>query len=322
VTFSPGLDTVYYDVVFDSLQDSATVAHFHDGIPGVSGPPVVDVTSSISGNHLSGMATSLPPDFVAKCLLGTIYLNVHSSAFPAGEIRGQVNRYAYEGFTFTIDGSQETPPNPAVATGSGFVAIDPEERSAHYRMVVNDLTGPLTEAHFHNAAPGVAGPPVFDLTPYLTAGATNVSASNYWTDADFSVPFNASFSDMFMNNEMYANFHTAANPAGEVRGNVMQGGACFLTTGIFGAGAVADGWTIYPVPASTTATLLLDGFSNTIAEIEVTDLNGRTVLNRSININPGENKIDIDVSSLSGGVYGVHLISERTYTAVGKLVKQ
>src|SRR4030095_5810895 len=114
--------------------------------------------------------------------------NVHSSAFQSGEIRGQVNRYAYEGFAFDIDGSQETPPNPAIATGSGFVSIDPEKRSAHYRMVVNDLTGPLTEAHFHNAPPGIAGPPVFDLTAYFTAGATNVSASNYWTDIDFWTP--------------------------------------------------------------------------------------------------------------------------------------
>ena len=321
INFSPGLDTVYYDVVFDSLIAAPTLAHFHDGIPGASGPPVVDLTTSISGNHLSGMATSLPPDFVAKCLLGTIYLNVHSSAFPNGEIRGQVNRYAYEGFTFNIDASQETPPTGASATGSGFVAIDPEERSAHYRMVVNDLTGPLTEAHFHNAPPGVAGPPVFDLTPYLTAGATNVSASNYWTDFDFSVPFNSTYSDMFMNNEMYVNFHTTANPAGEVRGNIMQGGDCFLTTGIAGAGVVA-GWTIYPVPASTTASILIDGIKNANADIVISDLSGRTVQMKSINLLPGENKIDLDISSLSGGVYGVRLISERTYTAVGKLVKQ
>ncbi len=322
VTFSPTLDTVYYDVVFDSLLAAPTVAHFHDGIPGVSGPPVVDLTSSINGNHISGMATSLPPDFIAKCLLGTIYLNVHSSAFPAGEIRGQVNRLAYEGFAFSIDGSQESPPSPAGASGSGFVSIDPEERSAHYRMVVNDLSGPITEAHFLNAPPGMNGNPVFDLTPYFTAGATNVSASNYWTDNDFWVPFNSSFSDMFMNNEMYVNFYTSAYPSGEVRGNIMQGGDCFLTTGIAGAGIVADGWTIYPVPATTTATLLLDGIKNTHAEIEVTDLSGRIVLRHEVNMVSGENKIDLDISSLTGGVYAVRLNSEKSSTSVGKLVKQ
>ena len=322
ITFSPGLDTVYYDVVYDTLLGAPTVAHFHDGAPGVSGPPLVDVTSSINGNHLQGMATSLPSDFVAKCLRGDIYLNIHSAAFPTGEIRGQVRRYAYEGFTFGIDGSQETPPNPSPATGSGFVSIDPEERSAHYRMVVNDLTGPLTEVHFHNAPPGVAGNPVFDLTPYFTAGATNVSASNYWTDFDFSTPFNSTFSDMFMNNEMYVNFHTSANPGGEVRGNILQGGDCFLTVGIAGTSVVSDGWMIYPVPAISTATIVMTGFTNTKTEIEVTDLNGRTVLKSTVNISAGENKIDLDVSSLSSGVYSLRLISDKEQSAVGKLVKQ
>jgi hypothetical protein len=322
ITFSPGLDTVYYDVVYDSLLDTPTAAHFHDGTYGVSGPPVVDLTTSINGNHLSGMATSLPPDFVAKCLLGSIYLNVHSAAFPNGEIRGQVDRLAYEGFAFSIDGSQETPPNPSPAIGSGFVSIDPEERSAHYRMVVDDLTGPLTEAHFHNAPPGVAGPPVFDLTAYFTAGATNVSASNYWTDVDFWVPFSTTFSDMFMNNEMYVNFHTAANPNGEVRGNILQGGECFITTGIAGTGVIADGWMVYPVPASSTATIQFDGTKNSHGEIQVTDLSGRIVLNDAINISAGENKIDLDVSSLSSGIYGVRLISEKERSSVGKLVKQ
>jgi hypothetical protein len=189
-------------------------------------------------------------------------------------------------------------------------------------MVVNDLTGPLTEAHFHNAPPGVSGPAVFDLTPYFTSGATNVSASNYWTDSDFGVPFTTSFSDMFMNNEMYVNFHTAANPAGEVRGNILQGGDCFLTTGIAGTGIVADGWTIYPVPAMNTATLLFDGTKNAKAEFEVTDLSGRTVLRNELNITAGENKIDIDVSSLSSGIYGIRLITDKTYSSVGKLVKQ
>jgi hypothetical protein len=322
ITFSSTFDTVYYDVVFDSLTATPTAAHFHEGRPGESGAPVIDLTSSINGNHISGMASSIPSDFIAKCLLGNIYMNVHSATFPSGEIRGQVHRYAYEGFTFYIDATQEVPATGAPGTGSGFVAIDPEERSAHYRMVVNDLTGPLTQAHFHNAPPGVAGNVVFDLTPYFTAGATNVSASNYWTDFDFSTPFDTTFANMFMNNEMYVNFHTATNPDGEVRGNIMRGGSCFFTVGIAGLPAVADGWTIYPVPALTTATVLLDGIKNTQAEIQVMDMSGRIALSQRVFISAGENKINFDVSSLGSGIYGVRLVSENEYSAIGKLVKQ
>lgn len=319
VTFSPGLDTVYYDVVYDSLLGPPSAAHFHDGIPGVAGPVVVDLTSTLNGNHLTGMATSLPPDFVAKCLLGTIYLNVHSSSFPAGEIRGQVNRFAYEGFTFNIDGSQETPPTASGATGSGFVSIDPEERSAHYRMVVNDLSGPITEAHFHNGLPGVAGPPVFDLTPYFTAGATNISASNYWTDFDFATPFNSTYANMFMNNEMYVNFHTAANPAGEVRGNIMQGGNCFLTTNITSQ-LLVNGWDIYPVPSSSDVTITFTALGNASAVMEVNDISGRNVIADNFKITTGENQKHLDVSSLAPGMYFVK-ISAQGQSSIGKIVK-
>jgi hypothetical protein len=321
VTFNPGLDTVYFDVVFDSLLGTPQSAHFHDGIPGMPGPVVVDLSTSLNGNHLVGMATSLPPDFVAKCLLGTIYLNVHSSAFPNGEIRGQVNRYAYEGFTYLIDGSQETPPNPSGATGSGFVSIDPQERSAHYRMVVNGLSGPLTEAHFQNAVPGIAGPPVFDLTPYLTAGAMNISASNYWTDYDFSTPFTPAYANMFMNNEMYVNFYTSQNPAGEVRGNIMQGGYCFITTDV-AANTLGSDWIIYPMPASMSATVSFTADAYANASLEVNDLSGRTVKTQSLIVIAGENKSDIDVSDLAPGMYLVNISAPGSGAYTGKLLKQ
>jgi len=321
VTFSPGMDTVFYDIVFDSLTSAPVAAHFHDGVEGSSGPVLVDLSSSLNGNHLVGMASSLPPDFVAKCLLGSIYLNVHSTSFPSGEIRGQVRRYAYEGFTVSIDGSQEIPPNPASATGSGFVSIDQRERSAHYRMVVNGLSGPLTQVQFQNGLPGVTGPPVFDLTPHFTSGATNVSASNYWTDFDFSVPFDAAHADMFMNNEMYINFYTALNPAGEVRGNIHQGGECFLTTSVAGNEMIAGDWSIYPVPAMENARISFTGLRNAEAMLEVNDVAGKVVAERAVNIVPGENNIDLDVSSLQGGVYIVRLTATGVSPSVGKLVK-
>jgi len=116
---------------------------------------------------------------------------------------------------------------------------------------------------------------------------------------------------MFMDNEMYVNFHTAANPDGELRGDIIKGGECFMTVGIAGIPSVAYGWTIYPVPAVSTATILLDGVKNAQAEIEVTDMSGRVALTRSAKISAGENKIDLDVSSLSSGIYSVRLVSEK-----------
>ena len=48
----------------------------------------------------------------------------------------------------------------------------------------------------------------------------------------------------------------------------------------------------------------------------------RTAISKEVYIVSGENKIELDVSSLSGGIYGIRMLSDNNYSAVGKLVKQ
>jgi hypothetical protein len=84
-----------------------TASHFHVGAPGVAGPVVVNFTilPNISNDYvITSTATSadLVPraaqginsweDFIQALVLGNVYVNVHSTANPGGEIRGQVTR--------------------------------------------------------------------------------------------------------------------------------------------------------------------------------------------------------------------------------------
>lgn len=75
-----------------------TNSHFHEGARGVSGPVRVGLGTnanagiySSANGHISGSGeidmTAADP---IKLLTGELYLNFHSSAFPAGELRGQV----------------------------------------------------------------------------------------------------------------------------------------------------------------------------------------------------------------------------------------
>ena len=80
-----------------------TMAHIHSGAVGVAGPIVVPLfvpgsaTGSISGSFARGTldAGSLPGSVTveslkALLLSGNAYVNVHTTANPAGEIRGQI----------------------------------------------------------------------------------------------------------------------------------------------------------------------------------------------------------------------------------------
>jgi hypothetical protein len=80
-----------YHVVFDGLTGPVTAAHFHGpAAPGVNAGPQVPVKGPIT-SPVDGTSTLTPAQ--AKDLLdGKWYFNLHTSANPGGEIRGQVEK--------------------------------------------------------------------------------------------------------------------------------------------------------------------------------------------------------------------------------------
>jgi hypothetical protein len=105
VTLNTATRAVTYKVDVYNMPSGTTAAHFHAGGPGVAGPVVVNfaVQTNISNDFaISGTATAadLVPrsaqgvnswdDFVEALILGQIYVNVHSTVNPGGEVRGQV----------------------------------------------------------------------------------------------------------------------------------------------------------------------------------------------------------------------------------------
>lgn len=85
--------------------DSITGAHIHLGAPGVAGPVIVSLVPGFTGrttgliskgvitsSDLTGPLTGMTlQDLLAAMRAGTTYVNVHSTEFPAGEIRGHIH---------------------------------------------------------------------------------------------------------------------------------------------------------------------------------------------------------------------------------------
>lgn len=68
---------------------SPIAAHIHDGAPGKNGPVIVKLDRTDTGFTVPGGAR-LSAEQVANFKAGNTYINVHSEAFPPGEIRGQL----------------------------------------------------------------------------------------------------------------------------------------------------------------------------------------------------------------------------------------
>ena len=92
LTLNDRRDTIFYNISVANLSSPIIAAHFHLGSVGVSGPAIYNITQSIKGNRIVGFLTkpNFNKDSVARFLRGEIYVNVHTTRFPNGEIRGQV----------------------------------------------------------------------------------------------------------------------------------------------------------------------------------------------------------------------------------------
>jgi len=105
-----------------------------------------------------------------------------------------------------LSGDQEVPPVKTVGVGTGFFAI--ANNSAITGSVnTAGITG--TAAHIHEAAPGKNGPVVIPLTK--NGDSYTVPAGTKLTDAQMAA---------FKAGNLYVNVHTAANPGGELRGQL------------------------------------------------------------------------------------------------------
>jgi hypothetical protein len=68
---------------------AATVAHIHMGAPGMKGPPIVPLVKRGETFELPAGA-KLNAEQMKAFKAGELYVNVHSTAQPGGEIRGQL----------------------------------------------------------------------------------------------------------------------------------------------------------------------------------------------------------------------------------------
>ena len=74
--------TCVHDVV------GATVMHIHKGAPGVNGPILFDLGDPAS--PVTATWTGMTASDITDLLAGNLYINIHTSGRPSGEIRGQI----------------------------------------------------------------------------------------------------------------------------------------------------------------------------------------------------------------------------------------
>lgn len=192
---------ITYRIVVTNLSSAETAAHIHGPAgPGVAGPIMFALPLGAVKSGVINYNQSQEADILA----GRIYVNVHTTNFPGGEVRGQLVTHVA-----SIDAAQEVPANGSPARGFGLFMYDNVANSLDYYIAYAGLSAAETAAHIHGFARIGANAGIKHTLP---AGNLKVGTWNF-TDAD---------EENLFNGMTYVNIHSTNFPGGEIRGQVVS----------------------------------------------------------------------------------------------------
>jgi hypothetical protein len=224
LAYEKNSNVLSYTINYSGL--TPTGMHFHKGDVGVAG----GVEAEVAGPYSSGMKgmVTLTDAQETDLLNGKLYLNIHSAAFEAGELRGQAvmeNQVVFS--NIKLSGAEEVPSNSSAASGVFNGVYDKSTKKLMYSITSSGVTA--SSMHLHKAAPGMNGDVVMEVTDMM--GTLSFTADQ---EADL------------LAGNLYLNTHSAAFAGGEIRGQLVRDQQVVFSNSLSGANEVG--------PTNSTAT--------------------------------------------------------------------
>jgi len=142
----------------------------------------------------------------ATYLLAALITGVASAALVGCGMMSKSNTASFGG---AMNAASEVPPNMTRGSGMAEAWLNRDTNVLKYRITYSGLSGPATMAHFHG--PAAAGANAGVAVPFVSP-ASPIEGQATLTPAQVG--------DL-MAGKWYANVHTAANPGGEIRGQLL-----------------------------------------------------------------------------------------------------
>ena len=184
--------------------ENTSEGHIHKGAPGVAGDVVFPFSSA---NSPITEVWALDTSDIKDLYLGDLYVNIHTSLFPLGEIRGQIERQEFL-FIAEIDEGQANGGAGTGSTAKGFGVITLSADQRHLDAYIEHDVATVNDAHIHLGIPGFAGPVVFPFSSFTSPIVET------WDSLSFTAVSN------LLDTLFYLNIHSNSFPDGEIRGQI------------------------------------------------------------------------------------------------------
>ncbi|MGC0120217.1 CHRD domain-containing protein [Pseudoalteromonas piscicida] len=194
-----------------SNVEGFSAAHIHDGDLGANGDVAFSFEAS-DDNKVSIPITDLSEDLIEDMLDGDWYINLHTEAFPNGELRAQIVPDTVSVITFKLDGSQQVPMNESSAMGYGYASYDSTDGELYLRAVTMGVDD-ATAAHIHTGRIGMNG-------DVLVVLEQDDEVMTDWVTPDDTMIDEATL-NVLLSGGHYVNVHTPEMPNGEIRGQIL-----------------------------------------------------------------------------------------------------
>ncbi|GEM_PF-344560 len=253
-------------------------AHIHAGYAGQNGGIELELVPT-PGTDLSGgtftaalNTFTLTPTQIDRLNSRQLYVNIHTTVYPAGEIRGQLLPAADSYFSSNLFGSNEMP--AVFSNGSGALALELRNDTLVVSGSFDNLDGEFDAAiaggaHLHLGLAGQNGGIALGLHPTVDADLYG----GIFAPAENTFVLTAAQITALQSQQLYANIHTSAYASGELRGQVVGAADAVFRAHLAGANeypfvlSLANGQVIAALRGNT---LTVSGRFNNL-ESNVTD---------------------------------------------------
>ncbi len=245
-------DSLFVSGSFNGLSGTYAASHIHLAPAGSGGGVSFALSPTIGVDNMSGIyfATNNKFELTAQQKQDLwdrdFYVNVHSSAYGGGELRGQITPPVTALFYATLSGSAEKPSKNSPGTGAVLVELAGD--SLFVSGTFQALGSDFTASHIHTGNAGVSGGVAVALTADLQAG--NRAGTYFVADNKFELTAQQKMD--LLNRRMYVNVHSADNGSGEIRGQILGDASAYFQTNLLGLHEVQ------PVESSGTGTVIVE----------------------------------------------------------------